>query len=289
MALVVLASAKGAPGTTTAALAMAALWPRPVLLADCDLAAGDVALRMPTPAGAALDPDVGLVSLAAAARHGLSASALEPHLQQVVGGLDVLAGLRAPEQALGMEQLWPTLGGLLGNLDVDVVADVGRIGLGSASLPLLRSAHLVLMVCRPTVSSVFHTRERLLALTTTLRSSSIEVVRTAVLVVAAPKDEADLRGVADAMARQEHAPDHVWQLAHDPKGAAIFDGDPVTRPERTPLVRSASVLAARAAGVVAPFSRAAAAAVVLTEPVEPAVDEPVPAAATADERVGVSS
>ena len=66
MALVAFASAKGSPGASTAALAVAALWPRDVLLADCDPAGGDVALRMPDPDGAPLDPDRGLVSLAAA-------------------------------------------------------------------------------------------------------------------------------------------------------------------------------------------------------------------------------
>ncbi len=258
MALVAIASAKGAPGVTTAALALAALWPRPVLLADCDTAGGDVALRMPTPAGPPPDPEVGLVSMAAAARHGLSAGSLTPHLQQVVGGLDVLVGLRSPEQGVGLDPLWPALGGLLANLEgTDVVADLGRVGPGAPTLPLLRSAHLVVLVCRPSVASVFHTRERLAALTTTLRSSSVDAVRTAVLVVADAQQAGDVRAVHEALARQEHAPDHVWQLSHDAKGAAIFDGAVVSRPERTLLVRSASVVAAAAAAVVAPFTRPA--------------------------------
>ena len=66
MALVALASAKGSPGVTTASLVFGALWPRQVLLAECDPAGGDVAIRMTAPAGAPLGSDRGLVSLAAA-------------------------------------------------------------------------------------------------------------------------------------------------------------------------------------------------------------------------------
>ena len=42
MSIVALFSAKGAPGTTTAAMLIASLWPRPALLADCDPAGGDI-------------------------------------------------------------------------------------------------------------------------------------------------------------------------------------------------------------------------------------------------------
>ena len=258
MALVVLASAKGAPGTTTAALALAALWPRPVLLADCDPVGGDVALRMPRLDGGPLDPDVGLVSLAAAARRGLQADTLHQHTQQVVGGLDVLVGLRAAEQSAGMDPLWPLLGGALASMPgVDAIADVGRIGPGSSVLPLLRSAHLVVLVVRPDLSSVFHTRERLAALTSTLRSSSIDAVRTAVLVVADPGDRRSVADVRDTMARLEHGPEHVWDIALDPKGARVFDGLAVSRPERTQLARSAAAVAVAAAVATAPFHRPA--------------------------------
>jgi hypothetical protein len=101
---------------------------------------------------------------------------------------------------------------------------------------------------------VFHTRERLAALTTTLRSSSVDSVRTAVLVVADSGDRGSVSGIRDALARQEHGPDHVWEVAHDPKGARLFDGQDVSRPDRTALVRTAAAVAASAASVTAPFA-----------------------------------
>ena len=44
MALIAVAADKGAPGVTTASVALAAVWPRPVLLAECDPAGGDSGL-----------------------------------------------------------------------------------------------------------------------------------------------------------------------------------------------------------------------------------------------------
>lgn len=44
MAVLALTSAKGAPGVSTAALAMTLLWPRAALLAECDPAGGSSVL-----------------------------------------------------------------------------------------------------------------------------------------------------------------------------------------------------------------------------------------------------
>lgn len=245
MALVALCSAKGSPGTTTSALALAAMWPRAVVLADCDPAGGDVALRLPGPDGAPLDADRGLLSLAAVARRGLQPDDLATHLQQVVGGLDVLVGLGSAEQAAGLDPVWPVLGSMLARLPgTDVLVDVGRIGPGAATLALLRSAALVVVVARPEVASLFHARERLGALGSSLRSASIDHVRTAVLLVSDPSDQRGAQGARAAFAQAEHPPDHVWELALDPRGAGIFAGRSVPRPERTGLVRSATTTAA---------------------------------------------
>ena len=56
MALIAVASAKGAPGVTTFAVALAALAPRRAVLADLDPAGGDLVLRYPAPDGQPLPP-----------------------------------------------------------------------------------------------------------------------------------------------------------------------------------------------------------------------------------------
>ena len=82
MALVALASAKGSPGVTTAATVLAALWPRSVLLAECDPAGSDLVVRMTAPGGGALTAERGLVSLAAAGRKGLDDDVIMAHTHQ---------------------------------------------------------------------------------------------------------------------------------------------------------------------------------------------------------------
>jgi MinD-like ATPase involved in chromosome partitioning or flagellar assembly len=64
MSVLALASAKGAPGVTTAAVALGAVWPRRVLLVEGDPAGGDLAARFHLP------PEPNLVSLGMVARRG---------------------------------------------------------------------------------------------------------------------------------------------------------------------------------------------------------------------------
>ena len=165
MALVALASAKGSPGVTTASLVFGALWPRRVLLAEYDPAGGDVAIRMTAPAGAPLGSDRGLVSLAAASRKGLGDDVILAHSQQLDGGLDVMLGVRSPEQVGGMGGLWHPLGISFNQMQhADVLADCGRIGASSPQLPSSSPPVSVVLVCTATGSSVAHLRERLSSL-----------------------------------------------------------------------------------------------------------------------------
>jgi hypothetical protein len=67
--LIVMASAKGSPGVTTTALALATVWPRQVLLAECDPVGGDIVAGF---LRAAVPPSGGLLDVALAARRGLT-------------------------------------------------------------------------------------------------------------------------------------------------------------------------------------------------------------------------
>ncbi|MDR0344130.1 MAG: hypothetical protein LBI49_13680, partial [Nocardiopsaceae bacterium] len=71
MALIAVAADKGAPGVTTSSVVLAAVWPRPVLLAECDGSGGDLVYRLPAEGGGRLDPQRGLLSLAVASQRGL--------------------------------------------------------------------------------------------------------------------------------------------------------------------------------------------------------------------------
>ena len=129
MALIAIASDKGAPGVTTAALALAAVWPRPVLLAECDPAGGDLVYRFPAVGGGHLDPRRGVLSLAVVARRGMQSQQVWEHVQKLHGGLDVLAGVTNAEQGAGLSLLWGPIGkALASNKRIAKIAFTGHTG-----------------------------------------------------------------------------------------------------------------------------------------------------------------
>ena len=159
--LIAVAADKGAPGVTTTAIALAAVWPRPVLLAECDPAGGDIAYWLPAEGGGRLDPRRGLLSLAVAARRDLQPAQVWTHAQKLRGGLDVLLGVTNAEQGAGLEPLWGPVGGLLAGLpQADVIADCGRLGPDGPYYDLLAHAAAVVLVTRPSLGEVVRLRDR---------------------------------------------------------------------------------------------------------------------------------
>ncbi|GII75502.1 hypothetical protein Sru01_04840 [Sphaerisporangium rufum] len=244
MALIALAADKGAPGVTTAATALGAVWPRPVLLAECDPAGGDLVYRLPGMGGHVLNPARGLLSLGATARRGLRPDQIHEHTQKLVGGLDVLAGLTNGEQAAGLTWLWGPLGRALAALPgADVLADCGRLGTYPQTGDLVAEAEITLLFTRPSLDHVAHLRERLV-----LTPGLVGVV-----VIADPRsyrgDIDEVRRIVTATGREVA---FVAGLAHDPKGAELLRGQWGGRLDRSMLIRTARELATRLAARVAP-------------------------------------
>jgi MinD-like ATPase involved in chromosome partitioning or flagellar assembly len=231
MSLLAIASPKGAPGATTAAVALGAVWPRRALVVECDPAGGDLAARFHLP------PEPGLLSLGVVARRGqLAGEDVWAHVQQLPRGLEVLIGLRAPEQARGLGRLWSLLPAALAELDADVLVDCGRLAAGSPVEDLIRRADLALLVARPTVEGVAHLTYRLEAL------ARADVTAGVVLIGEQPFHRRDVEA---ALAGQEIPAPVLGVLADDPRGAAMLGGQPGS--ERwlgrvSPLIRSARAL-----------------------------------------------
>jgi hypothetical protein len=161
MALIAVASDKGAPGVTTTALALASVWPEPVLLAECDPAGGDLVFRFPAADGRQLDPRRGLLSLAVAGRRDYQQQQVWQHTQKIHGGLDVLLGVTNAEQGAGLSTMWGPLGRMLGALPgTDVIADCGRLGPDGPFYELLGEADAVLLVTRPEFGDIIRLRDR---------------------------------------------------------------------------------------------------------------------------------
>jgi hypothetical protein len=254
MAVIAFFSAKGAPGVTTVAMLTASLWPRQALLVDCDPDGGDIGLRLPGEDGRPLDLERGLLTLLPRARRALEPRELLEHAQRVAGGTQVIVGLAGPEQASAGGALWMTLGQAFAGLDgYDVMVDLGRVDTKSALLPLLQLADVAVCVLGATVSSVIITRSRLRALQPALTAAGAGP-RLGLIVRAGPvgADRRDVDGAA-ATIRAEIPDLHVLgQLATDRRGAEIFEGRPVARPERTMLVRSGTEVVARLSALVTP-------------------------------------
>jgi hypothetical protein len=258
--LIALAADKGAPGVTTAATALGAVWPRPVLVAECDPAGGDLVYRLPGEDGRMLNPDRGLLSLGATARRGLHPEQIYAHTQRLVGGLDVLTGLTHAEQAAGLTWLWGPLGRAFAALpEADVLADCGRLGGHPQINDLIAEADLVVLFTRASLDHVAHLRERLALLP--------RGPERGVVVIADPRS---YRQAIDEVRRIVTAASDrvafVGGLAHDPKGAELLRGQWGGRLDRSLLIRTARELAGRlvARVPVAPGTAAPA------EPAEPA-------------------
>lgn len=237
MGLLAIASAKGSPGVTTASMLFAALWPRPSVMVECDPSGGDVALRMPGIDGEPLDANSGLLNLVAAGRKSLYAELVGQHSEQIVGGLEVITGMSAPEQAAGLGQ-WGQLGQLFANLPgTDAIVDLGRIGAATPQNSLLASASAVVMLVDAVPSSVIHLRERLRKVSDGLGGAAGAPLY--VVVVAHPKRSRAVAEVRDVLERSGTPIAAVHHLAVDPKGAGFFLGQVTGDPSRTQLVRSA--------------------------------------------------
>jgi hypothetical protein len=256
MALIAVAADKGAPGVTTTAIALAAVWPRPVVLAECDPAGGDIVYRLPGAHGGRLDPRRGLLSLAVAARHGLAPAQVWEHAQRLRGGLDVLAGVTNAEQGSGIEPLWGPVGGLLATLpEADVIADCGRLGPAGPHYELLAQAVIVILVIRPSLAEVLRLRDRVAAVALAVGRPGGHDPRIGVLVLA------ERRGFRRALAEVGHAVGGadspvglVSGIAYEPKSAQRLRGEWGGRLDRSALIRTARDVAAQLAGEWLPAS-----------------------------------
>jgi hypothetical protein len=288
VALIAVAADKGSPGVTTSAVALAAVWPRPVLLAECDPAGGDLVFRLPAADRGRLDTRRGLLSLAVAARRGMAPGQVWEHVQKVHGGLDVLAGVTSAEQAAGLQALWGTVGTVLAGLpEADVIADCGRIGVDGPFYDLLAQASATLLITGASLGEVIRLRERATAVAAGLQRRGRPGIRIQAVIIAHPRHlNAALSEVAHALGKGSPAT-VAGGIAHDPKSAESLAGEWGGKLDKSMLIRTARQIAAELAGQLPPLAgpggatpRAVAPAVA-APPVGPGVAGPAGAPALA--------
>lgn len=246
MAVLALTSAKGAPGVSTAALAMTLLWPRPALLLEADPAGGSSVL-----AGylrGTVDHSRGLLGLATAHRHDELEQALWSQIVRLAGDpvtaspADrwLLPGLSDAAQAPSTASLWGPLGSLLASLEragIDVLIDAGRLGAAYAPIPLLRQADLVLLVLGTSLPAVAAVRARLSVLREQVAatpSTAVPVSGLGLLLVGEGRPYT-AREISGSLGLPV-----VASLSWDPASAEVLAAGaaPGRRFESSPLVRS---------------------------------------------------
>jgi hypothetical protein len=163
VSLYALVSPGGSPGATTTAVALTLTWPRPVILAECDPAGGDILAGL---FAGHLHAPRGLLGVAfEAGRRALTLSAgAGGHLAPLDGSGSrmFLAGLSDPRQAPGLAPAWPAIARTLANQPCDVIADCGRLDAGDGQpVSVLAEAQLVAMVIRRSLRQIAAARPRI--------------------------------------------------------------------------------------------------------------------------------
>lgn len=246
--LTVVASGKAAPGVTTSTWALALSWPRPLLVADCDPAGGDMA---PGLLAGRVGLDRGLLSWSTAARRGLAATAaamlLTEHAVQVPERPEVslLAGFATATQGASFtpetwERLAQALEHVAATAGQDVLVDAGRLVTDRGCWQVLRAADRVLLAVRPSVRSVHATQDA----AQRLRQERGDLEKTAALVVGAGPYSAS--EVAAALQLPL-----AGVLPYDRTAAEVLSDGALSSPKalrRAALMRAASSLAGKLAG-----------------------------------------
>lgn len=155
MAVVTFVSASGSPGVTATTLALATVWPRPVLLVEADPTGGS-GLLAGWWKGSRNHP--GLVDLVTAHRDGLLAETLPQLALPIENSMaSVLVGSRSHEQAAGLARLWEPLADVVKEMSAggqDILIDAGRLGLDGWPESLVRGADLTVLLTHTTLPAL---------------------------------------------------------------------------------------------------------------------------------------
>ena len=241
--LIVIGAVKGAPGASTAAIALTACWPRPALLVEADVSGGDLLYTLRAPgAQTLLSPWHTLVQMTAAPEAS-TAAAVHTFTQIADGDLRVLLGAIDPGQAALLARSWVHLAPLLAQLPgpdgraLDVIVDAGRWSESPAHQELAHAASLLVTVTRPaSLATVAQLRERISTLTQWRAGAA--PLRSAVVVRAEAREAKRAGQELDReLARIGVPADVVGALLEDTAaasliGARVPKGDLLTGAER---------------------------------------------------------
>jgi hypothetical protein len=234
---------RGAPGSTTTALALGVSSPEPTIVVESDPYGGDVALRCTARGGKAFAALPTVLTLATEARSSIDPGLVAAKAQEFTGSTRVVPGHMTAEQAVGVKS-WAPLAQALKASASRTVVDLGRIHSGSPTLAVAAAADVLVTVTRPEMGAVLHLRdrlERLAPVLASLRNAPPVVVPVVVtgtrIAVAVVAEVSRLLAASDA---SEVVAGIGW-IAWDPAGVERMQAGQVSgKDARTSLLRSAA-------------------------------------------------
>jgi hypothetical protein len=252
MAVLVLTSSSGSPGVTTLAVGLALTWPRPVLLVDADPGASQAVLAGYLTGRSAGGKGLLRVAEAHRDRRNLRETVIDQclTLAETDGNRRLfLPGFTRPGSAAHFGGVWADLADAfdrLGEVDMDVLVDAGRLGPLGLPPALLERAALTAVVLGSSLRAVLAARVQLPALADAQRAGLGTHGRTGLVVV----DEGHPYRAAEI--GKALGVEVLARLPQDPASAAHFsDGAPQHRKFATaPLVKAVRSTASTFAGVL---------------------------------------
>jgi hypothetical protein len=254
--LLAICADRGAPGSTTVALALASARGLPTIVVEADPYGGDLALRLRPNGKHPLATTPTVLSVAAGRsterRHVPPSTPMRPldlwgsGSHELSERVRVVPGFISAEQ--GASVSWAALASVLGSQTVPVFADVGRIHTGSPSMPILIAADAVIAVCRGDMGSVHHMIERLEALAPAVAEKTGRTPLFLPMVVAPRQHGSQLaQSVSQLLGASAVGPAvrYVGWLPWDPSACALLEGG--VDPWQKPLRKSSLMTSARAA------------------------------------------
>lgn len=242
--LVGLFSVKGSPGVTSSALALAAVWPRQVVMVEADPTGSDLSYRCRASHGGPVDAEPGLLRLAATVRSGVPGpQVLSDEAQALACGVQLVQGVAASAQSRGFGPIWSTIGQVCANAMVDVIVDLGRLERSSPVMAIAGAADVLLPVVSTTLESVLHLSNGLQDVMGALAQAGL--VNVGPIIVGA--DESGRRDCADLdeVLHKAGLPTLPAQpIPYDPRALTRLErGERVEKLAKTPLIRGARQVA----------------------------------------------
>lgn len=232
--IIVLASASGSPGVSTSVTGLALAWPRPVLVVEADPTGASAMLtgymQQYAPQGIP-----GLMDLAVQhSQTGQLPDLMATSVQVPNSQIRLISGIRNHRHSASIQALWaPFLDALqtMSQAGVDVLIDLGRLGLSGTPTRVIDAADLVLLTTRSTIPALVPANNWARDLEQRLGRDS---GRLGLLVIAPGRPESTT-SIEKALKLPV-----VATLPMDPTAAEVFSNGakPERRFERSPLYRS---------------------------------------------------